>query len=137
MTESAARKLAEQIRSQIPKIRGSLRFWGQWFDKPHGTLYVVKKSDSQGDILRLYFDDEEKLSVWSPSGLVVQKSTLRIQEAARVRWEWFYYGRPKTSSNLFFLDYARLPIGVVATTNVDWYKPHLKGNASEAAVEIL
>jgi hypothetical protein len=32
---------------------------------------------------------------------------LRIQNAARVRLEWFHYGRPKTDQNWYFIDFAR------------------------------
>jgi hypothetical protein len=32
---------------------------------------------------------------------------VRIQNAARIRFEWFYYGRPKTDQNRYFMDFTR------------------------------
>jgi hypothetical protein len=39
--------------------------------------------------LRVFFNEGEVLSVWSPSGLTINSSTCRISDADRVRWEWF------------------------------------------------
>jgi hypothetical protein len=135
---SDAEQLADRISKALPHVKsGTLRFWGEWFGQPHDNCQTLLRCAAQEDILRLYFNEGETLSVWSPLKLTLDDSTFRISIADRVRWEWFYYGRPKVDSNLYFLDYVRYPKGVTATTNVDWYQPNLKPKGSRPAVEIL
>jgi hypothetical protein len=85
----------------------------------------------------LHFNGGELLSVWSPSGLVIDSSRFRIATADRVRWEWFYYGRPKIASNLYFQEFVKAEKGISAVSNVDWYKPDLRPISSTAVVEIV
>jgi hypothetical protein len=54
-----------------------------------------------------------------------------------VRWEWFYYGRPKIASNLYFEEFVKSPEGILVTSTIDWYKPDFRPTPSMAAVEIL
>jgi len=146
-------RLAEQIRIAIPRtISGTLRFWGVWFGKPYDNRHTVVNCESEHDILRLSFDGGEVLSVWSPRYLTVSpskfrasgvpthptiKSTLRISDADRVRWEWFYYGRPKSAKNLYFEEFVKSAEGITVSTNIDWYTPTYSPKSTEAAVEIL
>ena len=52
--------------------------------------------------------------------VALDHQTFRIQNAARVRWEWFYYGRPKTDQNRYFMDFTRTVHRIDAQNNVDW-----------------
>jgi hypothetical protein len=129
---------AEIIRRALPTVKkGSLRIWGEWFGKPYDNWHTLTGCDAEGEALRLYFDDDEKLIVWSPKGLIADMSTFRIAQADRVRLEWFYYGRPKVSSNLYFEDFVKSGQRICVTTNVDWYEPKFMPKATEPAVEIL
>ena len=131
-------RLADRIRQKLPNIKsGTLRFWGEWLGRPYDNCHQLVGCEVEQNVLRLVFNERELLSVWAPSGLEVDHSTFRISTADRVRWEWFYYGRPKTPSNLYFMDFVKSTTGILAMTNVDWYKPSLKPTPSAAAVEIL
>lgn len=135
---SDAEQLADRIGKALPRVKsGTLRFWGEWFGRPKDNWHQMVRCDAQQDVLRLYFNEGETLSVWSPEELALDDSTFRISRANRVLWEWFYYGRPKVDSNLYFLDYMKSSEGVTATTNVDWYAPNLKPKSRGPAVEIL
>jgi len=132
------KKLADRIRQELPNVKaGTLRFWGEWFGKPYDNQHQLARCEVESNLLRLFFDGDEILSVWAPSGLKVSQSTFWISTADRVRWEWFYYGRSKNASNLYFLDFVRSYTGISATTNVDWYEYKLKPDPDEAAVENL
>ena len=129
--------LADSVRGQMRNVKpGSLRIWGDWFGKPYDNMHELKQCDVDSDCLKLVFQDDEVLRVWTPEGLEVNPSTFRIQTASRVRWEWYYYGRPKTPSNLYFLDYVNSREEIVASTNVDWYKPVFLPKASAPAIEL-
>ncbi|QOY90320.1 hypothetical protein [Paludibaculum fermentans] len=115
-------RIADAICRDLSKAKtGTPRFWGVWFGRPYDSFLKLARCRADANVLHLYFDDDEHLTIWTPSGLVFDKSTFRIADADRVLWEWFYYGRPKTSSNLLFEDYVKSSIGVDARTNVDWY----------------
>jgi|SRR5580693_86598 hypothetical protein len=135
MTE--AEVCAEQIHKALPKVKaGTLRIWGEWFgSKPYDNWHTIKTCDAYGDRLRLDFDQSEKLLVWSPTGLTADESTFCITGARRVRWEWYYYGRPMDPLRLCFEDFLSSEEGitVVTSTNYKNYNP----KRSEAAVEIL
>ena len=136
MTE--AEQLAARISEAIPNVkRGTLRFWGQWFGRPYDNVHTLVRCDAEENILRLYFNEGEVLSVWSPRNLQLDDSTFRISSAERVRWEWFYYGRPKLPSNCYFLDFMRSGKEIAATSNVDRDTPDRQLKASHPAVEIL
>jgi hypothetical protein len=133
-----AEHIADRIREALPRLkRGTLRFWGVWFGRPYDNLHSLVGCESKQEILRVYFNEDEILTVWVPSGLVLDESTFQIRNAERVRWEWFAYGRPKTLANRFFKDLVKNGNTVVASTNVDWYTPDLRTNLSLPAVEIL
>jgi len=53
-----------------------------------------------------------------------------------VRWEWFYYGRPQITQNLYFFEFEEFDGMIVTKTNVDFYEPKLKPSKRHPAVEI-
>jgi hypothetical protein len=70
-------------------------------------------------------------------GATIDERTFRISDGERVRWEWFYYGRRKGASNLYFEEFVKTDRGITVTTNIDWHKPKFKPKRSEPAVEIV
>ena len=135
---SEAQRLAEIIKQKLPYVKaGSLRFWGEWFGRPYDNRHTIISCDSEEEVLRLHFDEGEMLSVWVPRDLDISEDSFQIGDAERVRWEWFYYGRPQIAANRYFEEFAKTPQGIEATTNVDWYQPNLQPSAREAAVQIL
>lgn len=136
MTE--AEEVAKKIQSTLPALKsGTLRFWGQWFGRPYDNLHSVVGCSAQGELLQVFFNEGETLSVWGPRGAAIDENVFRIGDAERVRWEWYYYGRPRTPPNLYFEEYAKSAEGVSATTNVDWYRAYLRPDLSHPAVEIV
>jgi hypothetical protein len=135
MNEAA--RIAEQIQKALPGVKsGTLRFWGVWFGRPHDNIHAVLECEAKDDVLRIRFNEDEVLSVWFPKELTLDASKFQIFDAERVRWEWFYYGRPKTEENRFFYDLIKTDKSVVASTNVNWGQPEMRPRRSLAAVEI-
>ncbi len=133
-----AEKICYEIQRLLPEIsRGSLRFWGVWFGRPYDNLHRIVASEYNRDVLRLRFNEDEQLTVWSPSGLTLGSSVFQIEDAQRVLWEWFYYGRPKTPANRFFYDFVKNPETIVASSNMDSFVPNLKTDSRLPAAEIL
>lgn len=137
MTE--AEQIASRILNALPNIKcGTLRFWGSWFGRPYDNRHQIVDCEAEGEILLVRFDQSELLSVFSPRDASINEKTFRIDDADRVRWEWFYYGRSKTLENRYFKEFTKQQAGaIVWETSVDWYTPNLKTTSSEAAVEIL
>ena len=135
---SEAERVAACIQAALTSVKiGSLRFWGEWFGRPYDNWHRAVACDAKDSILRIQFNEGELLQIWSPSEVTLESETFKIQAADRVRWEWFYYGRPKVDENRYFMDFTRLEDTVTASTNVDWYTPNLRPTLSAPAVEIL
>lgn len=113
-----ARRMADRIGRALPDVpSGTLRFWGVWFGAPHDNIHQIVRCEVEGDVLRLHFDNEEMLSIWSPCGLTMEGSTFRIADAQRVRWDWFLYGQPRIIENLCFYDYVKCSNVIEVHTN--------------------
>ncbi len=136
MTE--AEQIAERVRFAMPKLKtGTLRFWGEWFGRPHDNVHQIVACEAGGGILRLQFNDDEVLSVWNATGCIADERAFSISDAKRLRWEWFAYGRPKTPANLYFEDFRRSATGFAVSTNIDWFTPQFRPSSAFPAVEIL
>lgn len=136
MTETE--EMGQRIRASLPNVkRGSLRFFGQWFGRPHDNIHSVVGCDTDQDCLILFFNGGEQLRIWSPSNLKVNDTTFRIRTAARVRWEWNYYGRPPSQSNKCFIEFESTKDGIVGRELFEGTIRIVKGSRSENAIEIL
>jgi hypothetical protein len=120
-----------------PNVKaGTLRFWGSWFGKPHDNWHRVRGAETDEDKLIIHFGEDELLTVWSPRGGEFGSNVFAIREASRVRWDWYYYGRPRTPSNRYFEDFRRGD-SISVETNVDWYTPVFETDLNLPAVQIL
>jgi hypothetical protein len=82
------KQIADRMQRAIPKVpSGSLRFWGEWLGRPYDSWHTLISCRSEQNVLRLCFDQGETLSVWAPDGLTIDRSTFRISDSYRVRWE--------------------------------------------------
>lgn len=130
--------IAATINKALPNVKiGTLRMWGWWFGRPYDNLHSVIEARFDGDLLIIGFNEGEILRVWEPTVATVNLDTLRIHDAKRVRWEWFYYGRMQTDANRYFVELSASDVTVTADTNVDWYKPQFNMDRSLSAVELL
>jgi len=136
MTE--AESIAVRIAGQLPRLKsGTLRIWGQWFGRPHDNLHTAVESTATEDFLRVAFDQGETLTVFEPTQAMLTEDVFRIVGASWVRWEWFYYGRPRSPENLRFMEHTRSGGKIVLSTNVDWYRPGSEADPRLPAVELL
>jgi len=136
MNESS--KIAEQIGEMLPHVkRGTLRFWGVWFGRPHDNVHGMVKCHADGDILTMRFNENEILTVWFPNGLKLESSKFQIADAERVRLEWFSYGDPQTEENRLFYDFKKTATGVVANTNTSGGLAEMRPKRWLPAVEIV
>jgi YD repeat-containing protein len=133
-----AEKICDEIQRAMPKISpGTLRFWGVWFGRPYDSAHRIVASEHDRGVLRLRFNGDEQLTVWSPAGLTLDSSVFQINDAERVLWDWFYDGLPKVQSNRFFYDLVKTPESIIANSNVNWFEPNLKTDSTLPAAEIL
>jgi hypothetical protein len=135
----AAADLVTAISDALPDIKsGSLAVFGDIFggrvDNTHCVVGAVANDDGSATI---QFDGGESLIVWEPSGIEVSPTQFRIARASRVRWEWFYYGRPQTPENRYFIDHEVSGTTVIARDNVDWAPSTSGPSLLRPAVELL
>ena len=114
---------------------GTLRMFGDWFGRPMDNVHNVVDTESDGDTLILTFKNNETLTIWNPSGYSTVGYTIRIADADRVRWEWYYYGREQTPENLLFHDYAKQDGGIAVSRSHGSDNPG--ASAENPAVELI
>lgn len=135
---SNAHAMAQRLSARLTELHtGSLRFWGVWFGRPYDNIHWIVSCEARENMLKLTFNEQETLSVWSPEGLDAQAGAFRIARAAKVRWEWFYYGLPKIEANLRFMEFTNSNGVIAAATDSMPLATALDANVAEAAVEIL
>lgn len=138
MTHAAA--IADQIQGALPQVKsGSLVVWGDIFGGRIDNIHFVKAARAEGNPARLVveFNYGERLEVWEPEGSRITASEFRIQRAAKVRWQWFYYGRPQTPENLYFIEHLRTGDAVTVTTDWDASQSSFNPSRDRPAVELL
>jgi hypothetical protein len=97
-----ASDLAAEIVRLLPDVkRGSLVVYGDIFGGRIDNMHRVISAHAIGEPDRLVveFNEGETLEIWDPGHASISAREFRRSSASRVRWEWFYYGRPKTSEN--------------------------------------
>ena len=109
--------------------------FGDWFGRPMDNVHRVTDAAADDERLILSFNNGETLTVWNPSGYSTEGYTIRIANADRVRWEWFYYGRDHKPENLLFHDYRQSDGQVVVARSHGSDNPGASIN--EPAVELI
>ena len=103
-----AERMSKRLNGRLTDVKsGTLRFWGEWFGRPYDNVHRLISCAADGDMLRLHFSEGELLSISNPRWMIANRLIFRISGAAQVRWEWFYYGRPKIEANLYFMEFER------------------------------
>ena len=107
MSENQTQKTLEEFISKYKEtINGSFCFFGSWFGKPLDNWHQLVSYETQDNYILMRFNEEETLEVWKPKGLSFD-GYFMIQDATRVRWEWFYYGRPRLPENRFYIEHLQ------------------------------
>lgn len=118
------------------QIAGALCVFGDQFGRAEEDWHTVTGYEAKKDYLKLYFKEGETLEAWQPAGLKIEGGKFMMQHAVRVRWEWFYYGRPPLPENRYYREHVVKDGGVTATTNVTWYVPEFAPSLDAPAVTL-
>ncbi len=126
--------IAEEImKLDVELCSGTLRTFGCWFGRPMDNYHTFESVVFDGEILKIIFDEGERLEVWNPSKLVIDRSVMKIPKASKVKWSWYSYGKAKQPENLFFYEYIVKGNSVSSTTNSPWLNTP---TINEMAVEL-
>lgn len=134
------RDIATEIAGRLPDVRsGSLVVFGDVFGGHVDNIHTATSAEvtDQPERLVVHFDNGETLEVWDAEQVVISANEFRIKDASRVRWEWFYYGRPQTMSNRYFIEHVRTGGHVTVTSNATLAPHRFAPDASRPAVEFL
>lgn len=115
---------------------GSICIFGHWFGRPGDNYHRPKGFLYEDNIFKIIFDGDEILTIHDPKKIGIKKTSLIIEKASHVIFEWFYYGRPKLKENKFFHDYKYISNKIIYESNADWYKYTPNFNGKEIAVSI-
>jgi len=92
---------------QIEK-KGTVRFWGDWFGRPHDNFHTVVKIKHSEEKCILHFDNGERCMIVEPVEIFSTKQEFHIVDAKEIIWEWYSYGKTQTRDNLMTIRYQRL-----------------------------
>ena len=125
--------IADEIMSLEPNMRsGSLCIFGCWFGRPMDNHHQTESAAIDGEVLKLVFDEGKTLEIWNPSELTIHRTTLKIYYASKVKWSWYYYGKPKQPDNIFYNEYIVNDNNVLLSTNSSTTnKPNINAAAAE------
>jgi hypothetical protein len=124
------------LSEHASQINGSLCVFGDWFGRPMDNWHQLVSHEKKEGYVRLTFNQGETLEVWEPSGFRFEGKSFIIQRASRVRWEWFYYGRPQLPENRFFVEHWLAADGIEAKSDVNWAPHNFKPSKAAPAVSI-
>lgn len=126
--------LAGTFMNLDPKIRnGSLRIFGCWFGRPMDSFHKVVSAEMKDETLLIIFSEGETLEILEPSDIIVQGIVVKIPKAKKVKWSWYYFGKPRTKNNQCSIEYLVEDTAVLVKTKIILSD---KVNLSEPAVEI-
>ena len=136
---SGSQLLAQYIAAELPRIKvGALRIWGEWFGRPYDNCHRICGAVAADEKITIRFNEDEVLTVWSPSEWSIGENVFEIGTADRVRWEWYLYGRPKVDANRHFMDFMRSDSIIQVSHNINWGPTRqFDPQPSAAAAEIL
>lgn len=132
--------IAADVERQLPEIKaGSLCVYGDIFGGAVDNIHVVvgARLDEHEGCLVVECGGGESLSVWDPGAVTISERAFSIGRASRVRWEWYYYGRPRLPENRYFIEHVRTDGGVRAQTNASWAHHPFAPSPRRPAVELL
>lgn len=92
----------------ICKRGGTARFWGDWFGRPYDNIHIVRSADFCDDekMLVITFDHSERCIIYHPAGIVNESNQFYVNKADKIIWQWYYYGKERTSGNLCQIEYV-------------------------------
>jgi len=135
----SAESIVSEIVQRLPTLkRGSLSVYDDIFGGRIDNIHTVTGAHALGPSrVVIEFDERETLEVWDPRGALISAAEFKIRTASRVRWEWFYNGRPHTPEYRYFIEHIRTDDDISVTTDVDWALKSFAPSAQRSAVELL
>lgn len=105
---------------------GSIRIFGDWFGKPYDNHHILKSAEFESHLnrLTLYFNQGEKLEIDNPRNIFEAPTFLKVIDADRIKFTWYYYGKTNSRENQYSKEYTLNNNKIIAKTNMDWYKPN-------------
>ncbi|MBN1688409.1 MAG: hypothetical protein JW893_04855 [Candidatus Omnitrophica bacterium] len=137
--KSESQRLVEKFeKGNLKLASGCLKFFGSSFGRPRDNIHTMVSVayDEKEEVLVLNFDQSECLRVCQAEGIRADRHSFKISRAQKVRWEWFYYGRPQTKENLYYEEFIHEEGRILARTNADWHQKEFDVSPKEPAVEI-
>jgi len=117
-------EFVEKYNSNNGQIKGgSLCFYGKWFGRPYDNYHELESVsfDELANTLTFIFNEKECLTIFNPDGICEYQNKLTIADSDKIEWKWFYYGKPQTEDNIYFIEVYRSNNTLTGKSNVNWY----------------
>ncbi|MDE7205693.1 MAG: hypothetical protein K2N90_00755 [Lachnospiraceae bacterium] len=77
-----------------------------------GQLHVVETVEWNDAEIRIHFA-EEYLHIYQPANIINEKNQLIIEDAMKILWIWYDYGKAHTHENMYVRQYTKTAQGVI------------------------
>ncbi len=86
----------------------SLCIWGNGPGRPYDNVYILKNITCNNGTLHLLFQGDEECIISNPQGVVFSEEGLKINNADRIIWKFYCYGRAKSNETLTVTQYTMM-----------------------------
>ena len=98
---------------------GCLIFFGDIFGgRFHENYHQITAHDYDeiAKIICIHFSEGEICTIYEPENILYGNEAFIIQDASRITWDWYYYGRDKNVENLCRWDFKKVDSLLVSKT---------------------
>lgn len=92
---------------------GNLSFWGEYFGRPHDNFHRIETVRWEKDRILIHFTEGESLYVTDPIGILNNEHEFAIQNATKVLWVRYCYGKERSYENMFVRQYEKDDNGMI------------------------
>lgn len=113
LLEKVKRCMSYRFVEELLIKGGSISFWGEYFGRPYDNFHRIEAVHWQRDSISINFSEGESLYVTNPVGIVNSEHKFAIQDATKVLWVWYCYGKERSYENMFVRQYEKDDKGMI------------------------
>ncbi len=80
--------------------------WGVGPGRPFDNCYILTEIEVNNSQIRLCFESECCI-ILNPQGVCISDDVMKIEDASKIIWRYYYYGLPKVNDNIVIEEYYK------------------------------
>lgn len=113
LIEKVKRCMSHRFVDELLINGGCLSIWGEYFGRPHDNFHRIETVRWERDNISIHFSEGESLYVTEPVGIINSEHKFAIQDATKVLWVWYCYGKEQSYENMLVRQYEKDGKGMI------------------------